>query len=101
MILYPIKRCPEIQQKFLDRLEGVFHLPESIKPDYDACSFCMHGDNYWPDDEKLIMMSPNLTVYTETSDRIYPIPTYGRPTVGECKCVDQADTHPAVEHGIG
>jgi hypothetical protein len=89
-ILYPIKRCPEIQQKFLDRLEGVFHLPESIKPDYDACSFCMHGDEYCPDDKKLIMMSPNLTVYTETSDRIYPIPTYGRPTVGECTCVDLA-----------
>ena len=53
----------------------------------------MHGVGYCPDDEKLIMMSPNITVYTEKSDRIYPIPTYGRPTVGECRCVDQADTH--------
>lgn len=90
---YPIKRCPEIQGKFLDRLDGVFNLPESIKPDYDDKAVCMHGDGYSPHDEKLIMMSPNLTVYTETSDRIFPIPTYGRPTVGQCKCVLQADTH--------
>ena len=27
---YPIKRCPEIQRKLLDRLDGVFNLPERI-----------------------------------------------------------------------
>ena len=79
-ILYPIKRCPVMQQMFLERLEGAFHLPESIKPDFKPCSTCRHGEGYCPDDEKLIMMPPNLTVYTEKSDRIYPIPTYGRPT---------------------
>ena len=74
-------------------LIGFFNLPEKIQPDYDDKAVCMHGDEYSPHDEQLIMMSPNLTVYTETSDRIFPIPTYGRPTVGQCKCVHQADTH--------
>jgi hypothetical protein len=31
-IMYPIKRCPELQQRFLYRLEGVSNLPENIIP---------------------------------------------------------------------
>ena len=98
---YPIKRCPVLQQKFLDRLDGIFNLPESIKPDYDEHSLCKHGDHYSPDDDHLIMLSPNLTVYTETRDRVFPIPTYGRPTCGVCICVDQADTRCHLLWNIG
>lgn len=90
---YPIKRCPALQNKFLSRLEGNYILPESISPLYDDQLVCQHGAGYTPGDDNLLLVSPNLTIYTETSDRIHPIPTYGRPTEGNCKCVLQADTH--------
>lgn len=98
---YPIKRCPEMQDKFLSRLGGVFNLPESIKPEYDDAEVCQHDEKYSADDDKLLIMSPNLTVYTESSDRIYPIPTYGRPTVGECKCILQVYTHDLLLWNMG
>ena len=41
-IEYPIKRSIEIQNKFLDRVDGVFNLPEIIKPDYDENFVCQH-----------------------------------------------------------
>ena len=98
---YPIKRSPELQNRFLDRLQGIYQLPESIIPDYNHKSQCQHSTLYNPDDEKLLMMSPNLTIYTEASDRIFQIPTYGRPTVGDCKCILQADTHDLLLWNMG
>ena len=98
---YPIKRCPEMQQKFLSRLEGVFDLPASIVPAADDQSECCHSHSYVQDDDQLKMMSPNITIYTEMSDRIFPIPTYGRPTEGGCKCFDQADTHDILLWNLG
>ena len=90
---YPIKRCPDMQEKFLQRLDGVYSLPERIIANFDASLVCKHGQGYASDDDKLLIMSPNLTIYTETSDKIFPVPTYGRPTEGDCKCILQADTH--------
>ena len=98
---YPIKRCPEMQQKFLSRLEGVFDLPASIVPAADDQSECCHSHSYVQDDDQLKMMSPNITIYTEMSDRIFPIPTYGHPTEGGCKCFDQADTHDILLWNLG
>ena len=46
-------------------------------------------------------MSPNLVIHTETSDRIFDIPTYGRPTQGDCKCYQQADTHNLLLWNLG
>ena len=92
-IQYPIKRCQEVQEQFVDRLKGTFDLPESIVPEWNDQLLCQHGRHYSSDDSKLLQMSPNLTIYTETCDRILPIPTYGRPTVEECKCILQANTH--------
>ena len=77
------------------------HCGESINLDYDEDSLCKHGDHYFPDDEHLIIFTPNPTVYTETRDRVFPIPTYGRPTCGVCICVDQADTHCHLLWNIG
>ena len=98
---YPIKRCPEMQMKFLRRLDGFFDLPDSIVPDADDKSTCCHTNLYVKDNEKLKMMSPNITIYTETSDRILSIPTYGRPTEGDCKCFDQADAHDLLLWNLG
>ena len=61
---YPIKRCPEMQMKFLRRLDGFFYLPDSIVPNQDDYSICCHKNLYVKDNEKLKMMSPNITIYT-------------------------------------
>ena len=61
----------------------------------------MSSHSYVQDDDQLKMMSPNITIYTEMSDRIFPIPTYGRPTEGGCKCFDQADTHDILLWNLG
>ena len=100
-IEYPIKRCPVMQQKFLHRLEGVFNLPEKIMAKWNPQSTCNHGNVYTEDDEKQTMMSPNLTIYTETSDRVFAIPTYGRPTQDRCNCFDQEDTHDLLLWNLG
>jgi hypothetical protein len=91
---YPVKRCKDLQDKFLDRLKDIYDMPNSIVPVFDKDETCDdHGHEYNPDDQKLVLVSPNLTIYTESCDKILPIATYGRPTIGGCKCVLQADTH--------
>ena len=100
-MLYPIKRCPELQQKFLYRLDGVYNLPEKILPKLAIGKTCHHGNSYVEDDEKLKKMSPNITIYTETSDKVCAIPTYGRPTQGGCTCHDQEDTHELLLWNLG
>ena len=98
---YQIKRCSDMQQKFLRRMEGFFDLPEKIVPEPDESSTCCHGNLYSQDDDQLRQMSPNLVIHTETSDRIFDIPTYGRPTQGDCKCYQQADTHNLLLWNLG
>ena len=100
-ILYPIKRCKTLQEKFLSRLEGGFDLPGEIIPKLDDQHTCRHGCVYSADEESLKMMSPNLTIHTETNDKVYSIPTYGRPTQGGCTCFDQEDTNDLLLWNLG
>ena len=91
---YPIKRNKELQDKFCARLNGTFDLPNQIVPTCDGHEICdNHGNNFNPDDQKLVLVSENITIYTESCDKILPIPSYARPTVEGCKCLAQADTH--------
>ena len=61
----------------------------------------LHGAQFTSDNDKLVLISPNLTIYTKYSDKIVEVPTYGRPTLGECKCVIQADTHDLLIWNMG
>ena len=100
-IKYPIKRNCEMQQRFLYRLDGVFNLPDRIVPSIEENRTCTHGNSYLAGDEHLRMMSPNITIYTETSDKICSISTYGRPTDGDCICMDQRDTNELLLWNLG
>ena len=100
-IKYPIKRNHEMQRKFLDRLDGIFNLPEKIIPEVCEEDTCIHGHPYTSHDECLKMMSPNITIYTESHDKICKIPTFGRPTVGDCICMDQKDTNDLLLWNLG
>ena len=90
-----------MQEKFLSRLEGGFDLPGEIIPKLDDQHTCRHGCVYSADEESLKMMSPNLTIHTETNDKVYSIPTYGRPTQGGCTCFDQEDTNDLLLWNLG
>ena len=69
-------------------------MPNQIVPTCDGHAICdNHGNNFNPDDQKLVLVSENITIYTESCDKILPIPSYARPTVEGCKCLAQADTH--------
>ena len=38
-----------------------------------------------PDDDKLILLSKNITIYTESYDKKLPITVYRRPAICGCK----------------
>jgi hypothetical protein len=83
----------------LYRLDGVYNLPEKILPKLTNGKTSHHGNVYVEDDEKLKMMSPNLKIYTETSDKVCAIPTYGRPM--QEGCTGQEDTHELLLWNLG
>ena len=99
-IEYPIKRSEELQQKFMRRLEGCYDLPDRIVPKFDN-QVCQHNHLFSQNDDQLLRISSHLTVYTELSDKTFPIPTFGRPTEGGCKCILQADTHDLLLWNMG
>ena len=99
---YPIKRNIELQEKFKRRINGIFDLPDSIAPQYDDTEVCeKHGNTFNPDDHKLILLSENIIIYTESIDKIFPVKVYGRPTMTGCKCILQADTHDLLLWNMG
>ena len=46
-------------------------------------------------------ISPNVKVFTETSEFILNSETFGRPTDGDCRCVLQPDTHDLLLWNVG
>ena len=98
---FPIKRCPNLREKFVRRVNGSFDLPDKIIPTYDCQVHCQHDEEYSQEDDKLILISENIIVFTESCDRVFSIPSYGRPSAGNCKCVLQADTHDLLLWNVG
>ena len=100
---YPIKRNRGLQEKFQRRLiSGSFDLPDSFVSPYDDTEVCeKHGNTFDPDNDKLLLLSNNITIYTESCDKILPITVFGRPTIGGCKCISQADTHDLLLWNMG
>ena len=58
---------------------------------------CCHGNQYA---ETLLHLSDTITIIKETSETVENISNYGRPTLGDCKCVLQKDTHDQVIDGF-
>ena len=92
-ITYPFSLDPESQEIWIKHLNGEYDLPDRIFPEFIAGFSCQHDNTYDPNDDNLVEISPNIIIYTETSERVFPIKTYGRKTLGRCKCKQQADTH--------
>ena len=100
-IVYPFKMDPETQEVWIRRLDGHYDLPERITPEFIAGFLCKHGSSFDPNDDNLVECSSNIIIYTESSEKVYPIKTYSRKTVDGCKCKQQADTHKLLLWHIG
>ena len=97
---YPLEREPEFQNKLLKRLANFeelvnecFDLPGWIIPEYDQNNQCPHGKSFQSDIENLPLISENVVVYTERNEYSFYRKLYGRPSVGDCACVQEADCH--------
>ena len=92
-IVYPFTMDPDTRENWISRLNGEHHLPDEIIPEFIEGFECQHGSTYDPNDVNLVVFSSNVIIYTETSEKVYPVKTYARKTVGSCKCKQQAGTH--------
>ena len=84
-----------MEQKFKQRLEtncDMSDLPNSITPTFNYRAKCRHGESYDHDDNHLVLIASKTIIYCEEQDKEKEIPVYGRRTVGDCRCVQQADT---------
>ena len=99
-IIYPLKNDKPLQKNFVERLLGTFDLPEAIKPNAEDKMY-VHGNLFVSEDSCFQLISPSITIYTETHDKIMNIPNFVRPTASDCNCVDQADTHTLLLWNLG
>ena len=91
---YPIKRDTTLRDKFVERINGNFHVPGRILPTLDPSAVCeKHASVFSSSTESLQKISSNVKVFTETSEFVLNSETFGRPTDGDCRCVLQPDTH--------
>ena len=96
---YPIKRNSELRGKFLDRMNGHIDIPAKIVPKLEGTNKCeSHGNAYNPDN--LVQVSPNIKIFTETSELIQQSECFGLTAEG-CKCILQADTHKDLLWNLG
>ena len=100
---YPIKRNPNLQEKFINRMKGNFDIPERLTPRYDGALVCAHGFSFDDSDERLLQTSQHVILYTNTQDIIMDSVTLGRPTTpaGACRCLQMYDGHPFLLWHLG
>ena len=92
-ILYPIHDDPRIHAVWLQRANGKYEFPAIITSVFDRNILCGHGNGFDPDDNNLVLQSSNIVVYMENIDAVHESKTYSRPTVGDCRCKQQASGH--------
>lgn len=100
-IVFPFKMDQETQEAWIERLDGQYVLPNKIIPEFIEGFECKHGQTFDPNDDNLLEFSSNIIIYTETSEKVYPVKTYSRKTISGCRCKQQADTHKLLLWHIG
>ena len=87
----PIWRDPAMQSIFDKSRKDEIEFPDSIIPEYNG-SKCIHGHEFDKSDQRLKLLHEHIKIYSEYIDMIKDVRVYGRPTVGGCQCIMQADT---------
>ena len=99
--VFPFKMDQETQEAWIERLDGQYVLPNKIIPEFIEGFECKLGQTFDPNDDNLLEFSSNIIIYTETSEKVYPVKTYSRKTISGCRCKQQADTHKLLLWHIG
>ena len=98
---YPIKRDPNLQAKFIERINGQYNLPPTLEAEYKPHLVCQHGCHFNSSNDHLVQTSKNIVIYTQTNDIVLNTATFARPTIGPCKCLQHFDGHPVLLWHLG
>ena len=91
-IPFPIKEDKVYQAKWLRRMQGIHDFPEQLIPEILNGSKCRrHGNQFDPSEDTLIEESKTLILYSEMGERVFKIPVFSRPTIGQCTCTEKFD----------
>lgn len=91
-IPFPIKEDKVYQAKWLRRMQGIHDFPEQLVPEILNGSKCRrHGNQFDPSEDRLIEESKTLILYSEMGERVFKIPVFSRPTIGQCASTEKFD----------
>ena len=97
---YPIFRDEVLHDKFQEYLTNSLNIPEDLIPSFSPNERCRHGNNFIEDDEQMVLLYENITVFYEGSECVMERNVFGRKAVG-CKCITQMDTHSLLLWNLG
>ena len=75
---YPIFRDQTLLQKFIDKQQGNFELPQQIIPTFNEENKCKHLNIFIRSDEALIPVSQQSVIYSQTSETLSAMKVYAR-----------------------
>ena len=91
---FPIAEADlDFREKWNQRMQGKFNLPEALIPPYNSEETCFKCENRFEmDDSKLLRVASNIKVFTLSGERIFSVPVFARPTLDRaCRCMHHFD----------
>ena len=99
---YPIETDELISQNYLNSVKGsMTSIPNELIPLETHDQECDHCNLFNFDDNKLILLGEYITIFSDTNEQCVKCSNYGRPSLGNCKCTLQYDTHEKLLWNIG
>ena len=98
---YPIERDDHLSMLFRKRIKVALSIPSKLLPTYKDDLVCQHGHKFKEEDDKCILLSEKITIFLEDKDLTIDCKNYARPSVGNCLCQQQMDTHEHLLWNLG
>lgn len=99
---YPIETDELISQNYLNSVKGsMTNIPNEFIPLETHDQECKHNNLFNFDDDRLILLGENITIFADSNEKRVKCFNYGRPSLGNCKCILQYDTHENLLWNIG
>ena len=100
-ILYPFQRDPQLQRGWIQRMNGIYALPDKFIPVWSVSNRCKHDSLFDIEEGNLGIHSKNIVVYTSIGERVFDVEVFYRKSSGDCQCVQQFDSHEHLLWHIG
>ena len=91
-VLYPIFWDKQMVNIFKLSQEDKTVFPEHFIPKFQRELRCVHGHMYHESNEKLVILSETIKIFSENYETVKDITNYARPADGGCRCQQQSDT---------